>query len=117
MLEEFGGSIGKRGGRRVCSRHYGNRSYRTLRLGHFCKDIVFLPVQSNATLGNILLAMARNADVMGVAQRQLGSITEGERFPDHSDIDDLPYILAVSRGGFPVDFSLPRGDILWPHGE
>jgi hypothetical protein len=34
---------------------------------------------------------------MRIAQRQLGSVLGGTRLPDHSDIDDLPYILAIVK--------------------
>ena len=48
-------------------------------------------------LGSFFLAMARNTDIMRTAQRQLDSILGGGRLPDHSDIDDLPYIVAIVK--------------------
>lgn len=41
--------------------------------------------------------MARNPDVMKVAQRQLDSVLGSDRLPNHSDIDDLPYITAIVK--------------------
>jgi len=41
--------------------------------------------------------MARNTDIMRKAQRQLDSVLGGGRLPDHSDIDDLPYIVAIVK--------------------
>ena len=41
--------------------------------------------------------MARNTDIMRTAQRQLDGVLGGERLPDHSDIDDLPYIVAIVK--------------------
>jgi cytochrome P450 len=34
---------------------------------------------------------------MRTAQRQLDSVLGGARLPDHSDIDDLPYIVAIVK--------------------
>ena len=34
---------------------------------------------------------------MRTAQRQLDSVLGGGRLPDHSDIDDLPYIAAIVK--------------------
>ena len=41
--------------------------------------------------------MARNTDIMRKAQRQLDSVLGGGRLPDHSDIVDLPYIVAIVK--------------------
>ena len=41
--------------------------------------------------------MARNTDIMRTAQRQLDGVLGGGRLPDHSDIDDLPYIVAIVK--------------------
>ena len=41
--------------------------------------------------------MTRGTDIMRTAQRQLDSVMGGERLPDHSDIDDLPYIVAIVK--------------------
>ena len=41
--------------------------------------------------------MARNTDIMRTAQRQLDSVVGWGRLPDHSDIDDLPYIVAIVK--------------------
>ena len=41
--------------------------------------------------------MARNTDIMITAQNQLDSVLGGERLPDHTDIDDLPYIAAIVK--------------------
>ena len=46
---------------------------------------------------SFFLAMARNTDVMKTAQRHLDSILGGERLPDHSDIDNIPYIMAIVK--------------------
>ena len=34
---------------------------------------------------------------MRTAQRQLDHVLGGERLPDHSDIDNLPYIVAIVK--------------------
>ena len=44
--------------------------------------------------------MARNTEVMRTAQRELDSVLCGERLPDHSDINDLPYITAIIKETF-----------------
>lgn len=44
--------------------------------------------------------MARNTDVMRTAQLQLDQVLGGDRLPDHSDIDDLPYIVAIAKETF-----------------
>lgn len=44
--------------------------------------------------------MARNTDVMRAAQRQIDQILGGDRLPDHSDIDALPYIVAIAKETF-----------------
>ena len=41
--------------------------------------------------------MARNTDIMRMAQSQLDSVLGGGRLPDHSDIDDLPYVVAIVK--------------------
>lgn len=55
---------------------------------------------TNATLNSFFLAMARNTGVMRTAQHQLDSVLGGERLPDHSDIDSLPYIVAIVKETF-----------------
>ena len=58
---------------------------------------VLIPFQANAALTSFFLAMTRNTDVVRTAQRQLDSVLGGGRLPDHSDIDDLPYIVAIVK--------------------
>ena len=41
--------------------------------------------------------MTRNTEILRTAQRQLDSVLGGERLPDHSDMDDLPYIAAIVK--------------------
>lgn len=41
--------------------------------------------------------MTRNTEVMRTAQRQLDHVLGGDRLPDHSDIDNLPYIVAIAK--------------------
>ena len=41
--------------------------------------------------------MTRNTEILRTAQRQLDSVLGGERLPDHSDLDDLPYIVAIVK--------------------
>ena len=53
--------------------------------------------------------MARNTDAMRTAQRQLDSVLGGERLPDHSDIDNLPYIMAIVKETFRWAPPLPTG--------
>ena len=53
--------------------------------------------------------MARNTDIMRMAQHQLDSVLSGERLPDHSDIDDLPYIMAIVKETFRWAPPLPIG--------
>jgi hypothetical protein len=54
-------------------------------------------LQTNSVLVSFFLAMARNTDTMRTAQRQLDGVLGGERLPDHSDIEDLPYIVAIVK--------------------
>ena len=65
--------------------------------------------QTSAALGSFFLAMARSTDIMRTAQRQLDSFLGGERLPDHSDIDDLPYIVAIVKEIFRWAPPLPIG--------
>lgn len=44
--------------------------------------------------------MTRNTDIMRTAQRHLDDVLGGERLPDHSDIDNLPYITALAKETF-----------------
>ena len=44
--------------------------------------------------------MARNTDVVRAAQRQLDHVLGGDRLPEHSDIDNLPYIAAIVKETF-----------------
>ena len=67
------------------------------------------PFQTNATLGSFFLAMARNTDIMRTAQRQVDSVIGGERLPEHSDIEDLPYIEAIVKETFRWAPPLPIG--------
>ena len=46
---------------------------------------------------------------MRTAQRQLDSVLGGERLPDHSDIDSLPYIMAIVKETFRWAPPLPTG--------
>ena len=41
--------------------------------------------------------MARNTDIMRTVQHQLDLVLGGLRLPDHSDLDDLPYIVAIVK--------------------
>lgn len=41
--------------------------------------------------------MARNTDVMKTAQCHLDRVLGGERLPDHSDLEELPYIMAIVK--------------------
>jgi len=52
---------------------------------------------TSLVLNSFFLAMARSTDIMRTAQRQLDSVLGGGRLPDHSDIDDLPYIVAIVK--------------------
>lgn len=56
--------------------------------------------------------MAQNTDVMRTAHRQLDSMIGGGRLPDHSDIDNLPYIVAIVketlRWAPPLPFGMPH---------
>ena len=63
----------------------------------FGQPTVLTPFQTNSTLNSFFLAMARNTDIMRTAQRQLDGVLGGGRLPDHSDIDDLPYIVAIVK--------------------
>lgn len=60
-------------------------------------------------LGSFFLAMTRNIDIMRMAQRQLDNVLGGERLPEHSDIDDLPYIEAIVKETFRWAPPLPIG--------
>ena len=41
--------------------------------------------------------MARNTHAVKKAQKQLDDVLGGERLPDHSDVDQLPYITAILK--------------------
>ena len=41
--------------------------------------------------------MARNPHTAKKAQKQLDDVLGGERLPEHSDIDQLPYIAAIVK--------------------
>ena len=66
-------------------------------------------LQTNVILSSFFLAMARNTDVMRTAQRQLDSVLGGDRLPDHSDIDSLPYIVAITKETFRWATPIPVG--------
>ena len=51
-------------------------------------------------LNSFFLAMARNTEIVRTAQRQLDRVLGDERLPDHSDIDNLPYIEAIVKETF-----------------
>lgn len=53
--------------------------------------------------------MARNTHVVEKAQRQLDEITGGERLPEHSDMDKLPYITAIIKETFRWSPPVPIG--------
>ena len=53
--------------------------------------------------------MARNTEIMRTAQRQLDRVLGDERLPDHSDIDNLPYIEAIVKETFRWAPSVPIG--------
>lgn len=55
------------------------------------------PFQTNVVLSSFFLAMTRNTDIVRTAQHQLDSVLGGGRLPDHSDVDDLPYIVAIVK--------------------
>ena len=56
--------------------------------------------------------MARNTHVVKKAQQQLDGLLGGERLPEHSDMNQLPYITAVIketlRWAPPVPFGVPH---------
>lgn len=56
--------------------------------------------------------MARNTHVVKKAQKQLDDVLGGERLPDHSDMDKLPYITAIikeiTRWSPPVPIGAPH---------
>ena len=53
--------------------------------------------------------MARNTHVVKKAQKQLDDVLGGERLPEHSDIDELPYIAAIIKETFRWSPPLPMG--------
>ena len=53
--------------------------------------------------------MARNTHVVKKAQQQLDDVLGGERLPEHSDIDKLPYITAIIKETFRWSPPLPMG--------
>lgn len=74
--------------------------------------------------------MARNTQVVKGAQTQLDEVTGGERLPEHSDVDELPYISAIMKeifqwsplASFGVPHRLMEDDIytkgcLFPQGQ
>ena len=56
--------------------------------------------------------MARNTHIVKKAQQQLDGLLGGERLPEHSDMDQLPYITAVIketlRWAPPVPIGVPH---------
>ena len=56
--------------------------------------------------------MARNTHVVKKAQKQLDDVLGGERLPEHSDMDDLPYISAIIKETFRWSPPAPIGS---PH--
>ena len=58
------------------------------------------------------LAMARNPRIVRKAQEELDRVLGGERLPDFSDQESLPYISAivkeVLRWGCPAPIGLPK---------
>jgi cytochrome P450 len=65
--------------------------------------------QTNTVLSTFFLAMARNTHVVKKAQKQLDDVLGGERLPDHSDMDELPYITAIIKETFRWSPPLPIG--------
>ena len=58
------------------------------------------------------LAMALNPHVVKKAQAELDRVVGGERLPDFSDQEDLPYISAIGkevlRWGCPAPIGVPK---------
>ena len=56
--------------------------------------------------------MARNTHIVKKAQQQLDCVLGGGRLPEHSDMDQLPYITAVIKETFrwapPVPIGVPH---------
>ena len=56
--------------------------------------------------------MARDTHVVKKAQQQLDGVLGGERLPEHSDMDQLPYITAVIKETFrwapPIPVGIPH---------
>ena len=65
--------------------------------------------QTNAVMNTFFLAMARDTRVMRKAQKQLDDVLSGERLPEHSDIDELPYIAAIIKETFRWSPPVPMG--------
>jgi len=65
-----------------------------------------------SVLQMFFLAMALNAHVMRKAQDELDRVLGGERLPDFSDQENLPYISAITkellRWGCPVPIGIPK---------
>ena len=57
--------------------------------------------------------MAWNTDIMRAAQCQLDDVLGGDRLPDHSDIDNLPYIVAIVKETFRWAPVFPIGTTHW----
>jgi len=53
--------------------------------------------------------MARNTHVVKKAQKQLDDVLGGGRLPEHSDMDDLPYITAIIKEIFRWSPPVPIG--------
>ena len=65
--------------------------------------------QTNTVLGTFFLAMARNTHVVKKAQKQLDDVLGGGRLPEHSDMDELPYITAIIKETFRWSPPVPMG--------
>ena len=60
-------------------------------------------------MSTFFLAMARNTQVMKKAQNQLDDVLGRDRLPEHSDIDNLPYITAIIKETFRWSPPVPIG--------
>jgi len=65
-----------------------------------------------STLRTFFLAMALNPHVVRKAQAELDNVLGGDRLPDFSDQDSLPYISAITkelfRWGCPLPIGVPK---------
>ena len=73
-------------------RHVGDGAYNC----DIGPHIVYSSSQTNVTLASFFLAMARNQAIMRRAQHQLDHVL-GKKPPEPSDIDSLPYIVAIAK--------------------